>query len=156
MKNIFNFTFYFIRRLNQIAQRNKYSNRLYAYYAFPALIGLFITFVSVRTLVYLLPNAILIVNGTHIHHFTTGILILIVTGYIALWVNSWRIKYITAIAYGSGTAFILDEFYVWLNLDASAISHKQYDAVVMASAILLMILLLPSGVLGFKKLFSKL
>ena len=152
---IFSPIFYFVKKLNKVAQQNKHQHRLYAYYAFPALMGLFITFVLLRTLIKLFPGTELTVNGTHIHHFTTGIFILLGSGYTALWVQSSKLKYITALAYGVGTAFILDEFYVWLRLDPSVISHSYYDVVIIAISILLMIILLPAGIHGIAKLFNK-
>ena len=147
--------FYFVKKLNRIAQQNKHQHKLYAYYAFPALVGLLITFILLRVLTGLFPNAELTINGTHVHHFTTGIFVLLVSGYTALWVQSQKLKYITALAYGVGTAFILDEFYVWLRLDPSIISHNKYDVVVIAMSILLITILLPAGIHGTAKLFNK-
>ncbi len=127
---------------------------MYAYYAFPALVSLLITFALIRTFALLFPASGLIVNGVHVHHFTAGIFILMIVGYLALWVDSWKLKYNLALAYGVGTGFILDEFYVWLRLDASPITHAQYSAIVIGATLLLIIILLPSGVNALHKLFK--
>lgn len=147
--------FYFFRKLYQIAQTHKTYRRYYAYYAFPALISLVTTFSLLRIFFEVFPNVALTVNGTHVHHFTTGILILLVVGYLSLWAASWRFKYILALAYGGGAGFILDEFYVWLRLDDSPLSHSEYDAVVIGAALLLIIILFPSGVHALYRLFKK-
>jgi len=144
-----------LRKLNQAAWENKHEHRLYGYYAFPALMGLAITFVLVRSLTTLFPAAVVTVNSVHVHHFTAGIFILIVAGYIGLWVKSSRWRYITALAYGVGVGFILDEFYVWLRLDSSTFAHSQYDIVVVAISIFLMIILLPVGWHGFYWLLKR-
>lgn len=152
---ILKFLTFFFRRLHRISQTHKTYRRLYAYYAFPALISLLITFVLVRWLAILFPSFNVMVNGVHVHHFSTGIFILLVVGYSALWARSWRFKYILALLYGAGTGFILDEFYVWLRLDDSPLSHAKYSAVVIGSALLLIIILFPSGIHALHRLFKK-
>lgn len=74
---------------------------------------------------------------------------------MGLWAVSWRLKYILALAYGSGAGFVLDEFYVWLRLDDSPLSHAEYDAVIIGGALLLIIILFPSGVHALYRLFTK-
>lgn len=152
---ILKLTFFFIAKLNQIAQENKHYKKLYAYYAFPALMGMLIIFTLVRLSTSLFPNVRLTINGAHIHHFISGIFILILAGYLALWIESKKGKYTLALLYGSGIGFVLDEFYVWFRLDGSPISHSEYNAIVFVAAILLLILLFPAGIRGITKLRQK-
>src|SRR3989344_7501366 len=154
VRKISRVAFYFVIKLNQIARENKHYNRLYAYYSFPILVGLLITFTLVRFLIGIFPAAALTINGTHVHHFTSGIFILLGAGYVALWVKSWKLRYVTALAYGVGTGFIFDEFYVWLGLNDSVLSHSQYDAVIIVSIAFLVILLLPSGISAIYRIFN--
>jgi len=119
--------------------------RLYAFYAFPAVVALLGTFGILRGIAHNWPWVTLGVQGVHVHHFTAGILILAISGFWALCVQSGRARYLLALAWGTGMGFVLDEFYVWLRLDASAFAHSQYDAVVIAVSLLLLMLLLPAG-----------
>lgn len=155
MKRIGTIIFYVFRKLYSIAEENKHHHRLYAYYAFPVLIGLLVTFVITRFVIAVYPSVGFSVNGVHVHHFISGIFIVLLAGYFALWVQVWKLKYIIALAYGTGAAFILDEFYVWLRLNPSVINHDQYDAVIITVSLLLLVLLLPSGVHGISRLFGQ-
>ena len=135
-----------LRWLYRISRTQKESHgRLYAFYAFPAVLALVATFGILRGIAHNWPWVNLDVQGVHVHHFTAGILILAVSGFWALCVQSGRARYILALAWGSGMGFVLDEFYVWLRLDASVFAHSQYDAVVIAVSLLLLMLLLPAG-----------
>ena len=79
------------------------------------------------------------VGGTHIHHLVWGILLLLISGYVAVSVDPnspWR--EIVAVLFGVGTGLTLDEFALWLNLK-DVYWEKQgrasIDAVVIAAAI---------------------
>lgn len=119
------------------------------------LLGLLITFVLIRSFVTNFPTLALMVNGTHVHHFLPGVLFLGIAGYLGFWVKSFRKKYFIALGYGAGMAFILDEFYFMLRLDASPINYQQYDAVVIGATLLSALILLPGGIHEFKKLFGR-
>ena len=144
----------FLKKLkNHLGKLNK--DRHYAYYAFPALLALLVTFGIIRTALEINPNIALIVDGIHVHHFTEGIFILMITGYLSLWIeNSPKLKYTLALVYGSGIAFVLDEFYAWLHLDSSQFRFDQYNAVVMGGAAFLLIIFWPMGIHGLKKLLG--
>lgn len=64
----------------------------------------------------------IIIGGVHIHHLVAGIVILLLVGYAWLLlagVNeqpSRRGFRVTALAYGVGSALVLDEFALWLRL----------------------------------------
>lgn len=157
MLRIFNKIFflpsYFVKRLNLVAKGHKSHEKLYAYYSFPVFMSLLISSVVIRSFNTIFPNLRIVVNGIHIHHFTFGILILLISGYVGLFIKSEKSKYILALAYGTGVAFLLDEFYVWLKLDSSVLSHSQYSGIVIALSLFLTILLFTSGIGGLVKLF---
>ena len=79
-------------------------------------------------------------GGLHIHHMVPGILLLMVSGYLALSVapgSPWR--ELLAIAFGVGMALTLDEFALWLNLEDVYWQEKgreSIDAVIVAATFL--------------------
>ena len=86
-------------------------------------------------------------GGRHIHHLVWGILLLLITGYATLAEAgtddtpvSILVSRLLAISYGVGAALTLDEFALWLNLDAAAYWSRQgresIDAVVLFGALL--------------------
>ena len=119
---------------------------------FLASVSFFITFLFVRLLVasithHIGPFGYVEMGGRHIHHLVWGILMLLVTGYFTL--NeagtkdeplSLLISRLLAIGYGVGAALTLDEFALWLNLDALAYwsreGRESIDAVVLFGALL--------------------
>ncbi len=143
----------FLKKLKlRVEKINK--NRHYAYYAFPALLMMLITFGVIRTLIDINPNVALMINGLHVHHFSEGIFILMITGYLSLWLQEPEEKYILALAYGSGVGFVLDEFYMWLKLDPSKVAADRYSAIVIGACVFLIIILWPMGMKGLRKLFG--
>ncbi len=56
-------------------------------------------------------------GGLHIHHVVWGVLLLLVTGYLAVAHNNPRWRNWLAVAYGIGAALTLDEFALLLHLD---------------------------------------
>ena len=79
------------------------------------LAGFLPTFIIARTIVDKSPGLFLKVHGTHVHHFTYGIIVLAVTGFVSLvWTRPARA--LLAIAYGIGLALAFDEFGMWLHL----------------------------------------
>jgi hypothetical protein len=79
------------------------------------------------------------VGGTHIHHLVWGILLILISGYIAVAIapdSPWR--EIVAVFFGIGTGLTLDEYALWLNLK-DVYWEKQgrasIDAVIIAAAI---------------------
>jgi hypothetical protein len=119
---------------------------------FLASISFFITFLAVRLLVasithHIGPFGYVEMAGRHIHHLVWGILLLLLTGYATLaeWGTSDTPQSILmsrtlSIGFGVGAALTLDEFALWLNLDAMAYWSKQgresIDAVVLFGALL--------------------
>jgi hypothetical protein len=79
------------------------------------------------------------VGGTHIHHLVWGIILLLITGYVAIALrppSPWQ--EIDAVFFGIGTGLTLDEFALWLNLKDvywSQEGRRSIDAVIVAAAI---------------------
>lgn len=119
---------------------------------FLASIGFFVTFLFVRLLVasithHIGPFGYVEVGGRHIHHLVWGILLLLITGYAMLAEAGQKdtpvsilMSRIVALSFGIGAALTLDEFAIWLNLDALAYWSKDgresIDAVVLFGALL--------------------
>src|SRR3984957_9812226 len=112
----------------------------------------FVTFVGVRLLVAAIthhvgPFGYVEMGGRHIHHLVWGILLLLITGYgtlaeVGTGDSSLSIlaSRMLALGFGIGAALTLDEFALWLNLDAAAYWSRQgresIDAVVLFGALL--------------------
>jgi hypothetical protein len=121
---------------------------------FLASVSFFITFLAVRLLVasivhHVGPFGYVEMGGRHIHHLVWGILLLLVCGYAELTevadgssAIAIFLSRLLALAYGAGAALTLDEFALWLNLDAAAYWSRQgresIDAVVLFGSLLAM------------------
>jgi hypothetical protein len=119
---------------------------------FLASVSFFITFLAVRLLVasithHIGPFGYVEMGGRHIHHLVWGILLLLISGYATLaevGTGSSTISIFTsrllALSYGIGAALTLDEFALWLNLDAAAYwsteGRESIDAVVLFGSLL--------------------
>ncbi|NYF50610.1 hypothetical protein [Tunturiibacter gelidoferens] len=119
---------------------------------FLASVSFFITFLAVRLLVasithHIGPFGYVEMGGRHIHHLVWGILLLLLCGYAELAdvgtgdaSISILLSRLLALSYGIGAALTLDEFALWLNLDAAAYwSHEgreSIDAIVLFGALL--------------------
>ncbi len=119
---------------------------------FLASVSFFVTFLGVRLLVYAIVHHIgpfgwVMVGGRHIHHLVWGILLLLLVGYADMAEIGTRktpgsifASRLIAISYGIGAALTLDEFALWLNLNAEAYWSRQgresIDAVILFGALL--------------------
>lgn len=86
------------------------------------------------------------VAGQHIHHLVPGILLLIVTGYLAIAIHSEDGRRTVAVLYGVGAALTLDEFALWLHLRDvywEAQGRRSVDVVIVAAGIGGLVLLGP-------------
>lgn len=137
-----------LQGLYRLSRLQRERGRTYPYYAFPAALALLGTFLVIRAVTRTWPGFGVEINGVHVHHFTWGILILAVTGFWALMANSGRQRYILAMAWGSGVAFVLDEFYPWVHLNDAKELFARYDAVVYGAGLLIMAILFPAVVDG--------
>lgn len=85
------------------------------------------------------------VKGVHIHHFTYGILINTLVGFLALnlpysLLGKWRLK--LAAFFGIGLGWTFDEFGMWLRLQDEYWARLSYDSIIIISLILINIIYL--------------
>jgi hypothetical protein len=93
------------------------------------LFGFLPTFVIERTIVDNYPGLFLRAHGTHVHHFTYGIIVLALTGFISLvWDRPSRRA--LAAFYGIGLALAFDEFGMWLHLTSNYNLDQSVDVMV--------------------------
>ena len=137
-----------LKWLYRLSTTQRERGRHYPYYAFPAAMSLLGTFLVIRAVTTTWPTLGVVINGVHVHHFTWGILILAITGFLALTLQSGRSRYILAMAWGAGVAFVLDEFYPLLHLNDTEELFARYDAVIYGAGLLLMAILLPAVIDG--------
>ena len=75
-------------------------------------------------------------GDTHIHHLVWGIILLLVSGFLAIVVQP--ALEVTAIVFGIGAALTLDEFALWLHLDDvywSEQGRQSIDAVIVFAVV---------------------
>jgi len=97
--------------------------------SFWMLVGFLPTFLVARLVVDTLPSLHLAVHGTHVHHFTYGIVMLSITGFVSL-VWPRKLRTLVAVAYGSGLALAFDEFGTWLHLTSNYNLDQSEDTMV--------------------------
>ena len=95
------------------------------------------TFIIARIVVYVGVPIFVFVRGTHIHHLTYGIILLAITGYLALTVQKPRRRLWVAGLYGVGLALAFDEFGMWLSLRDDYWVRWSYDVVLIIIALLI-------------------
>ncbi len=114
------------------------------------LLSFLITFVVIRLITHAIRQdrfrrlRNLTPRGTHIHHLVWGILLLLITGYVAIALDPAGKREILAILFGTGAALTLDEFALWLHLEDvywAKQGRDSIDAVVITSAILALLIL---------------
>jgi hypothetical protein len=117
------------------------TKRIIALIVFPFLI----TFAISRLIVYLvlghwMPNLFLTVRGVHIHHFTYGVVILVINSLYLLLKHpkpdSHAFRY-NAFAFGIGLGLTFDEFGMWIRLEDDYWVRQSYDAIVIILLLLL-------------------
>lgn len=99
------------------------------------------TFAISRAIVNYFPNLTLEVRGNHIHHFSYGIVLLILIGYFLLTQDrhpKTRLK--LSLVYGIALGLAFDEFAMWIQLEDVYYDRATYDAIVIIAAILLNII----------------
>lgn len=143
-----------LRSLYRASRTQRDRGRRYAFYAFPAVLGLLGTFTVLRCIAYFWPQVNWHVNEVHVHHFTFGILVLIISGFLALATEQGHFRYVVAAVYGAGVGLVLDEFYVWLRLEDSVLAHSQYDAVVVGASLFLAAIIMPTALDGFSRYWN--
>ena len=120
----------------------------YDHITFTVLFSFLASFSVGRTVAYLvtfhyIPNIFLNVRGVHVHHFIYGIVVLAVAGFLSLLSFSPRNKIWLSLLYGVGLGLAADEAGQWLRLQDNYWVRQSYDALIITSLILLIIIYLP-------------
>lgn len=78
-------------------------------------------------------------GGTHLHHLVPGIILILVTGWVAIGFPAFVHPVFLALLFGIGAALTLDEFALWLHLADVYWSHQgrqSIDAVIVAATLI--------------------
>jgi len=132
---------------------------LYISLAFPTLFAFIITFLSSRLVGYLITYGIMPPMyyqpspGLHVHHFTYGVFILFLAGYLGLSVKQARAKFWVALLLGFGLGLAMDEFGMWLKLRDDEIVRWSYDGFNITIGLFLLILSLKPGIRMLKRVW---
>ncbi|MEP6851246.1 MAG: hypothetical protein ABJA87_01050 [bacterium] len=113
------------------------------------LVAFLTTFITVRIITHAIragrgPFGNVSVGGLHLHHLVPGIILLLITGYLANALQVRTGRGIVAVFFGIGAALTLDEFAVWLHLKdvhRARQGRRSIDAVIVATAIAGLLLL---------------
>ena len=114
------------------------------------LLAFLLTFIAVRGITHAIRSGKVKLfknvehGGVHIHHLVWGILLLLLTGYLALAFDPDRWREELAILFGIGAALTLDEFALWLRLQDvywERQGRTSVDAVVVVATLAGLILL---------------
>ena len=101
-----------------------------------------LTIVLARWVSYVKPAFHYSFNGIHIHHYTYGIFMLIVAGYLALVFKGPQATFWIALLYGWGAGFIFDEMGMWLNSSIGQGGRWERTGVFVGTAALMVSFLL--------------
>jgi hypothetical protein len=110
---------------------------------FLVLASFLVTFLIVRLITHAIradrgPLRNVSIRGRHVHHLVPGILLLLVTGYLAVAIDSQVGRRTIAICFGVGAALTLDEFALWVNLRDvywEREGRRSIDAVIVAASL---------------------
>src|ERR1700722_12514154 len=85
------------------------------------LVSFLVTFIIVRTITHAIksdhgPFHNISVRGRHVHHLVPGIILILISGYLAAALHLRLTRTLDASVFGVGAALTLDEFALWLNL----------------------------------------
>lgn len=111
--------------------------------AFWLLVAFLVTFIVVRIITHAIragrgPFRDVSIGGGHVHHMVPGILLLLVTGYLANAVEARAGRTTVAALFGVGAALTLDEFALWLRLEDvywQKEGRRSIDVVIIFAAI---------------------
>ncbi len=98
------------------------------------LIGFLPAFGLARYTVHHFPWLFLHIHHTHVHHFTYGIIVLAVMGFVSL--TTERYRRVQAVFYGIGLALAFDEFGMWIRLTDNYSIESSENAIAVIAAIL--------------------
>jgi hypothetical protein len=131
-----------IRHIVEYSERHKANGHWHAYYAIPAFLGFTLTYLMLQIGQVYYADVYWTTHGYHVHHYTYGIVLLLVFGYVGIWSQSIRVKYFCALIYGISAALIIDEARIWFTLNPAP-GYQDYDLAFYVGAFLLGIVLSP-------------
>src|SRR4051812_49048272 len=110
---------------------------------FLVLASFLVTFLIVRLITHAIradrgPLHNVSIGGRHVHHLVPGILLVLITGYLAVAIDSTVGRRVIAILFGIGAALTLDEFALWVDLKDvywERAGRRSIDAVIVAASI---------------------
>lgn len=117
--------------------------------AFWLLVSFLATFVAVRLVTHAIrggrgPFHNVSMHGKHLHHLVPGIILVLISGYLAAALHLRLTRTLDAIVFGIGAALTLDEFALWLNLKDvywGKQGRDSVDIVVIAATLGLLVVL---------------
>ncbi len=129
---------------------------LYSSVLFPIMFAFILTFVGSRIISIVAPSFHLfeVENGIRVHHYTYGIFILAVSGYLALVLNSAKATFLIALLHGFGLGLAFDELGMWLKLRDDDIARWSYDGFNIIIGLSLLILTFKPGIKRIMHVFS--
>ena len=105
---------------------------------FLILVTFLATFAASRLFTALFPNTLIVVRGTHVHHFAYGFILLALIGFFSIvQPRSDRTRLKLAPLYGFALGVAFDEFAMWIQLDDIYKDRSTYDAILIITLILL-------------------
>ncbi len=109
---------------------------------FLILVSTFVSFLATRLFVVLFPTRSLFIKGYHIHHFFFGIILICITGWVALVSDRKSLQRLSAVIYGIGLGMLLDEIGLLLTCGTIGIGcdywHRtSYDFFIIAIVLFL-------------------
>jgi hypothetical protein len=84
--------------------------------AFLAALSFVASFLSIRLFTTLFPGVVVVGGGIHFHHFWYGIVLISVSGWLAISYRNHRLDRVLAILYGAGLGMVGDEVGLLLTL----------------------------------------
>lgn len=103
---------------------------------FWVLMGFIPTLIAARIVVHLTPNIFLHAGRHHVHHYTYGIILLAVTGFIAVNRPSKSPKWLASL-FGAGLALALDETGMWIYLTNQYYNETSENVLIIAIVLLI-------------------
>lgn len=119
---------------------------LYISLAFPIAITFLLTFTTARVVSYLVPSLGIFIGDFRVHHFTWGIFVLAISGYLALVFDGARAKYFISLFYGFGLGLAFDEFAFWLKLTDDDPARWNYDGFLIVTSLIFVIISAKKGI----------
>ncbi|OGN13995.1 MAG: hypothetical protein A3J47_04355 [Candidatus Yanofskybacteria bacterium RIFCSPHIGHO2_02_FULL_43_22] len=126
---------------------------LYLSLIFPVAVAFLLTFSVARTISYFVPAWGIFIGDFRIHHFTWGIFVLAVSGYLALVFSTPEAKYLISLLHGFGLGLAFDEFAFWLKLTDDVPARWSYDGFLIVAGFIFLIISAKPGVKMLKKLW---